>query len=271
MASTSRVPILADVRYPIAMSPKSEREHCIQEHAGRLKIAEQQFRLAVTVNLAVTNGVQTLDVPVEWTFGEHRVRYEDFGLRPDQAGLAAACLEHTAMLAMSGVIRDAIVALFEDPKNHSDSNVVAAYQISRLVRNAFAHSFVAPTWSIDEDCRSRTFEIDEIIRLDTTELQGQPMQWPHYGGPLAIFKFGRFVRETLLGDKVDPQRKKPLFPTLECYQQGRLVVRKVDRIPEGAVVVMRAGPGERIDLGGGHSLEVRSNDDAEHSEEKSQP
>ncbi|HNS85504.1 MAG TPA: hypothetical protein PKH09_01295 [Parvularculaceae bacterium] len=251
------------------MNPNSEREHCVQEHAGRLKIAEQQFRLAATVNLAVTNGVQTLDVPVKWTFGQHSVRYEDFGLRPDQAPLAAACLEHTAVLAMSGVIRDAIVALFEDPKNHSDSNVVGAYQISRLVRNAFAHSFVAPTWSIDKDCRSKTFEIRDVIRLDTTELQNQPMQWPHYGGPLAIFKFGRFVRETLLGDKVDPLRETPPYPTLECYQLDRVVVRKIDHIPEGAVEVMRAGPGERIDFGDRHYLEVRSNDDAEHSEEKS--
>jgi hypothetical protein len=51
----------------------------------KLMLAEQQFRLACTVNLAVANNVQTLDVPVEWTFGKHRVSYEDFGLRPDQA------------------------------------------------------------------------------------------------------------------------------------------------------------------------------------------
>jgi hypothetical protein len=51
----------------------------------KLMLAEQQFRLACTVNLAVENNVQTLDVPVEWSFGKHRVSYEEFGLRPDQA------------------------------------------------------------------------------------------------------------------------------------------------------------------------------------------
>jgi hypothetical protein len=49
----------------------------------KLALAEQQFRLACAVNLAVTNNVQPLDVPVEWSFGEHTVSYEDFGLRAD--------------------------------------------------------------------------------------------------------------------------------------------------------------------------------------------
>lgn len=38
---------------------------------NRIKLAEQQFRLACTVHLVV-NGVQILDVPVEWSFGKHR-------------------------------------------------------------------------------------------------------------------------------------------------------------------------------------------------------
>lgn len=47
---------------------------------NRLRLAEHQFRLACTVNLAASNEVQTLDVPIEWTFGKHRVHYEEFGL-----------------------------------------------------------------------------------------------------------------------------------------------------------------------------------------------
>jgi hypothetical protein len=42
-----------------------------EQHLNRLKLAEQQFRLACTGHLAVANGLQTLDVPVEWTFGRH--------------------------------------------------------------------------------------------------------------------------------------------------------------------------------------------------------
>jgi hypothetical protein len=206
-----------------------------------LKSAEQQFRLACTVNLAVCNEVQTLDVPVEWVFGRHRVSYEDFGLRLDQAPAAASQLELTATLVIAVAIRDALIALFHNPKDHESPDVVAAYQISRLIRNAFSHSMLRPTWSIDKNCSERIFSINKVISLNTKELHGQPLDWRHYGGPLALFYFGRFVRETLLGDKIDLNRRKPSFPTLECYQQGRLVARRIDELPEGLAEVARAG------------------------------
>lgn len=222
-----------------------------EQHLNRLKLAEQQFRLACTVNLAVANGVQTLDVPVEWTFGRHHVSYEDFGLRPDQADYAALHLEMAATHIVAGVVRDAIVALFPVPKAHADPNVVASYQISRMIRNAFAHSMLFPRWSIDKDCLDQTFAIDKIITLNTTGLNAKPLEWQHYGGPLAIFHFGQFVRETLLDDKIDPARKKPRRPTVECYQQGRLILRRIDNIPPDAIEI---ASGDTIDLGGGHRL-----------------
>jgi hypothetical protein len=227
-----------------------------EKHLNRLMLAEQQFRLACTVNLAVTNGVQTLDVPVEWVFGRHRVSYEDFGLRPGQAEFAASQLETTATFVIAGAIRDTLIALFPNPKESKNPDVVAAYQISRMIRNAFGHSMLTPKWSIDGDCKNRTFAINKIISLDTTGLHDAAMDWRHYGGPLAIFYFGRFVREELLNDKIDPNRRKPQLPTTQCYQQGRLVLRRIDELPDGLIEVARAGPGESIDLGGGHRLQV---------------
>lgn len=201
-----------------------------EKHLNRLKLAEQQFRLACTVNLAVTNAIQTLDVPVIWTFGRHKVSYEDFGLREDQAEGAAAQLEMTTTLVIAATIRDAIASLFQNPKSHTNSDVVAAYQIARMIRNAFAHSMIYPRWSIDKDCEDKVFEIADIIKLETTGLSGQPLDWRHYGGPLAMFHFGRFVRLNLLQDQIDPNRQKPAFPTIEVYQQGRLVARKINTL-----------------------------------------
>lgn len=225
-------------------------------HLNRLRLAEQQFRLACTVHLAVSNGVQTLDVPVEWVFGRLRVSYEDFGLRQDQAIYAASQLEMTATFVIASAIRDALVKLFPDTKQHNDQNVVSAYQITRLIRNAFAHNMTHPMWSIDADCRDKTFEIKNVIRLDTSGLNGVHLDWRNYGGPLAIFYLGRYVRETLLKDPVDPNRAKPPHPTLECYQQGRLILRRIDNLPEGLTEIASAGPGERFEIGGGHWIEV---------------
>jgi hypothetical protein len=225
-----------------------------ERHLNRLRIAEQQFRLACTVNLAVTNGIQTLDVPVEWTFGKHRVTYQDFGLRGDQAENVGIHLEMTSTLVLASIVRDAIVAVFENPKAHANPNVVAAYQISRMIRNAFAHSMLFPRWSIDEDCRNRVFAIEGVISLDTSDLYGKMLEWRDYGGPLAIFYFGRFVREALFGDKIDPNRKLPPRPTVECYQQCRLIAKRVESNPEKAGEVIRVDPGDSLYLGGGHWL-----------------
>jgi hypothetical protein len=168
-------------------------------------------------------------LPVEWSFGRHRVSYADFGLRSDQADYAALHLETTATFVVAGVIRDALVELFNDPKADPNPDVVASYQISRLIRNAFAHSMLYPKWSVDEDCRDWTFAIADVISLNTAGLHGKALDWRDYGGPLALFYFGRFVREVLLGDKVDPNREKPPFPTIECYQQGCLILPRVDQ------------------------------------------
>lgn len=225
-----------------------------ERHLNRLKLAEQQFRLACTVNLAVANGVQTLDVPVKWTFGKHSVSYEDFGLRKDQADFAALHLETTATFVMACVVRDTLTALFDSPKTHIDVDVVSAYQISRLIRNAFAHSTIYPRWSIDDNCRDKTFAIKDVISLNTTGLDQKPLEWTDYGGPLAIFYLGRFVREVLLNDEIDPNRVKPSFPTIECYQLGRLIARKIDKLPPDLTEVVTVGLGETIDLGEGYRL-----------------
>lgn len=85
-----------------------------------------------------------------------------------------------------------------------------AYQISRLVRNAFAHAPFSPTWSIDPDCR-------------------------HYGRTLALFGLCRFVRTEILKDVNAPRTVVPIPQNL-IYQVGDLILRK-EEIPAGAVRV----------------------------------
>lgn len=204
----------------------------------------------------MTNGVQTLDVPVEGSFGRHRVSYLDFGLRRDQAELAASQLEMIATCVLAGAIRDAIVGLVPDPKRNNNPDVVNAYKISRLIRNAFSRSMFSPQWSIDQNCRGRVFAINGVIAFNTAALHDKWLDWRDYGGPLAIFHFGRFVRETLLGAPIDPDRQKPGRPALECYQMGRLIVRQIDEIPATTTFVARAGRGETLDLGDGYVLRV---------------
>jgi hypothetical protein len=124
-------------------------------------------------------------------------------------------------------MKDAILATVHDPKNATDSNVRSAYQISRMIRNAFAHAPLTPVWNFDADCRDRVFEIPDIITLNTAGLNGTPFDWRDYGRPLALIRLCRFVRIETLKDQ--SATRKPFPSTANTiYQQGNLIFRKLD-------------------------------------------
>jgi len=197
-----------------------------EEHLQLLKLAEQQFRLACTVNFAVTTGRMSLDVPVEMTFGRHHTDYREFGLRLDQASYAAPLLEFVATFVMASTIRRAFEDCIPNANAHSDMNIACAYQIARLIRNAFAHNMLHPVWSIDKNCRDQCFCISDVISLNTSGLHEAPFEWQNYGGHLAIWRLSQWVRFKVFGDKPPGNRVEPPYPSIEAFQQGRLVLIK---------------------------------------------
>jgi hypothetical protein len=196
----------------------------VAAHIDLLFTAELQFRLASAVRLAVTMEDQPLDLPQEWSHGKHKVSYSEVALRQDQADFAAWSMHRSATFLMAVAMKDAIKAAVPDPKNATNSDVQAAYQISRLIRNAFAHSPFNPVWSIDPDCRNRVFEVSSVVSLDTTDLQGVAFNWRHYGGPLAMLRLCRYVRFEILKDLKRPRKKLP-NPKNIYYLQGNLILR----------------------------------------------
>jgi hypothetical protein len=198
-----------------------------------MKLAELQFRLAITVRLVSSLGRQPLEVPTQWAHGKHIVTYEEMVLTKDQLDIAADCLKRTATYLMSITIKDGLKKIYKDPKNHKDKNVVAAYQISRLIRNAFAHSPIRPVWSIDPDCRDREFVVEDIISLNTKGLDRKPLDWRHYGGLLALFRLSKFVRINLFGDTDTGKNRKLSKQDKKIYQQGNLILQEIEKLPDG--------------------------------------
>lgn len=203
-------------------------------HIRHLRAAEGQFRLATAVRLAVTFERQPLDIPLQWSHGKHTVRYSEVTLSREEADFAARKLQRSATFLMASAALEAIRATIANPKTHGDHRVVTAYQISRMIRNAFSHSPFNPIWRIDADCHDRQFEITDVIRLDTTGLDSIPFDWRHYGGPLALLRLSHFVRRECLADDQEPDKVIPL-PERVYIQQGDLILMKVNEIPAGAV------------------------------------
>jgi hypothetical protein len=194
-----------------------------------LKAAELQFRLASAVRSATATKRQPLDLPLVWSHGKHKVEYDEIALTPEEADYAACSLHRAAIYLMAAQIRDAVISTVPNAKEHPDPEVRAAYQISRLIRNAFAHHPLYPTWSIDDDCRNRKFTVRDIIQLDTTSLHNKRLDWRDYGGPLALLRLSQFVRYRVLGDvhlrgEDDNSRRAKLPPSIKYYQQGNLLL-----------------------------------------------
>jgi hypothetical protein len=200
-----------------------------QEHIDRLFAAELQFRLASAVRLALSTGHQPLDLPITWVHGKHAVEYKEVALREDQADFAADVLQRSATWVMAVVIRDALVSVISDPKNDPNPNIRSAYQISRMIRNSFAHGPINPKWSIDSDCENQEFSVEDIITLNTKNLQGVPFDWRHYGGPLALLRLCQFVRFEILGDTgKKPSDRTVDDPKIKYYQQGNLIIERLE-------------------------------------------
>ncbi len=157
---------------------------------------------------------------MEWTHGKHHVHYNEIALRQDQADFAAWSLHRATTFLMAVAIKDAIKDVIDDPKNHPEQNVRSAYQISRLIRNAFTHAPFNPIWSIDPDCWNKMFSVDDLISLDTIGLHDKPFDLP--ACRIDSFEAGRRL----------PPRKNGFLiaasgASFSSSQKRRVVVRNV--------------------------------------------
>ncbi|MDD5067103.1 MAG: hypothetical protein PHF84_08665 [bacterium] len=122
---------------------------------SQLFAAELQFRLASAVRLATTMKEQPLDLPVQWIYGKHHIKYNEVALREDQAEYASYLLHQSATFLMATEIKNAIVAVTEDSTNHKNNYISDAFQIARFIRNAFTHHPFKPVWSIEKNIKEK--------------------------------------------------------------------------------------------------------------------
>jgi len=193
----------------------------------------------VAVRTACSFGEQPLGVPESWPFGRLIVPGSRLRLTPAEVGHAAAALEHAATFTMALTMAQALKDCLPRAREHSDPNAVAAFEVSRLLRNAYAHQPMAPVWHIDAHCRGKQYEVAGLIRLDTTTLDGRDVVWEDYGGLLALFEMSRWIRLNILGDTEGAEppydNRKESSSVGQIYQTGRLLVRGVPRGTAGAI------------------------------------
>jgi hypothetical protein len=251
-----------------------------EDHIRYLFDAELQFRLTSAVRIAVTGQRQPLDLPELWTHGKYAIRYEEIALWQDQAEYAAQVIQHSATLTMAVAVKDAIETIATDlpasvrrngnnirqavdavirninpkPWTIPDDQVATAYHVSRLIRNAYAHSPFAPQWMINNTLRDTVFVIPDVIELQTRGLHETDFDWRHYGGLLGLYQLCRFTRFKILNDEFYPRQNIPPQQRV-LFQQGDLILEQLDKVPDGAIsVAIEPDVDGSIDLGNGHKL-----------------
>jgi hypothetical protein len=166
-------------------------------HIKYLRWAELQFLLAHKVNTLTVNSLM-LDQPIGWSYGKHWLDRTEMTLSFDDAALASSVLHHSAAFLLAVHIVTAFKESIEKPREAHQPEWKAAFEIARLIRNAYTHSPACPRWSVDPDCSNTTYEVDSVIKLCTSDLQGKELEWTDYGGPIALYRLSEFVRTQVL-------------------------------------------------------------------------
>lgn len=151
--------------------------------------AKAHFKLVYGLT-ATKPSIQYLD---EFAFGKHHLRGDALSLTKEEEVHAFAMLEHTGTYLAAIQVHTVLEALHQpDPFMIADAAIADAFQIARLIRNAFAHNPFAPHWEVKGKWR-RVYDVPRVIHLDATNLDGSNVRREHYGGPLAILVFLEFA------------------------------------------------------------------------------
>lgn len=177
-----------------------------REHVEALRLFSLQLRLLLSV------GWEIRWVPskvVGMTYGLHALSKEELTLSLNDRQDGGAALEHTATFTLALAVTQALRDVFVKPREHAEADVRAAFEIARLLRNAYAHQPFRPTWSIDPDCVGKVYEVADVIHVDTGNLQGRPVRWQDYGGKLALLRLCERVRDRIAVEALPASSSAP--------------------------------------------------------------
>jgi hypothetical protein len=107
---------------------------------------------------------------------------------------------------------------------------------------------------INNELRDAVFVIPGVIELQTQGLHDTAFDWRHYGGLLGLYQLCRFTRFKILNDELCPRQNIPPQQRV-LFQQGDLILERLDKVPENAVPVsIEPDVDGNIDLGNEYKL-----------------
>jgi hypothetical protein len=165
---------------------------------------------SASIHLRLVFGLTTTRPSVSYldtfSFGHHTARNKELRLTQEQEDHAFAALEHCATYLAAVQIHTALKSVHGDPFHLPEEDIASAFQISRLLRNAFAHNPFNPIWEVRDAWKNQEFVVPGVITVNTTDLDGVPVGRKHYGGPIAILRLIEYADRVIQcrGAEFDP-------------------------------------------------------------------
>jgi hypothetical protein len=163
-------------------------------HSSLLESAEIFFKFSY--GLSFTHSIHGISIvpPSGWSWGNHFIDSDEMELSENEKEVGDAISRHVAIYLCMVQVDKALQDLFPDRLVKENEIIYPAAHIARLIRNTFAHNPFNPVWDIKPECIGKTYEIKDVIKLDTTDLHKKPVKREDYGGPLAVLRFLQFVK-----------------------------------------------------------------------------
>ncbi len=164
--------------------------------------AENAFKLLIGLRITVSSNEGLINYIDTFSWGKHTMHAQSLHLSKEEEIIALAALEHCTIYTLVTQIDTTLQKFFNgrniDRFKHQNTNISSAAWISRLIRNAFTHNPLNPIWITYNECETKKYTVDDIIFLDTTELNGKKVKREDYGGPLALIRLSEYVRNMVL-------------------------------------------------------------------------
>lgn len=165
-------------------------------YSDLLEYAQLQYKFALAISTTIQLGkFQDLLYYDVFAYGPHAFKKEELILSKEQELFAATLLVHSATYICAVQADTVLQATIPNRFQHTDPDIRSASWIARLIRNAFAHNPFAPVWKTYPECENQTYTVGSVMSLNTSGLNGKPVERLDYGGPLALLCLLDFVRQ----------------------------------------------------------------------------